>query len=149
MTAGMTASQSLPPECDTLADVALWRDARLVLKASDTEAGRHAGSPPTPVLQTTECPDEDLSLHTPPHSRGSACFHIKRCANCGDGNQSFTAEIQLEVEGFVGRDSDGVQLRSLKSRLRVELDVLRQKKILLDNGFKPAKFTGYSQSFLL
>ena len=65
------------------------------------------------------------------------------------GNRSFTAEIQLEVEGFVGRDSDGVQLRSLKSRLRVELDVLRQKKIHLDNGFKPAKFTGYSQSFFL
>ena len=65
------------------------------------------------------------------------------------GNQSFTAEIQLEVDGFVGRDSDGVQLRSLRSRLRVELDVLRQKKILLDNGFKPAKFTGYSQSVLM
>jgi hypothetical protein len=64
------------------------------------------------------------------------------------GNQSFTTEIQLEVEGFGGRDSDGVQLRSLKSRFRVEIDVLRQKKILLDNGFKPAKFTGYSQSFL-
>jgi hypothetical protein len=65
------------------------------------------------------------------------------------GNKSFTAEIQLEVDGFVGRDSDGVQLRSLRSRLRVELDVLRQKKILLDNGFKPAKFTGYSQSVLM
>ena len=54
--------------------------------------------------------DRESHPYTTPFPEDVRVFISRDVRIVETGNQSFTAEIQLEVEGFVGRDSDGVQL---------------------------------------